>query len=332
MTAIPNPLAPRPAPSYQGPTYYDRSTVKPSPFNWMVAAYIFVGGVGGAAQIISTLADLCSHEEAKTVVRPGRLIALAANVIGPPLLIADLHTPSRWFNMLRIFRATSPMSIGSWILTAFGSFAGATAAADVADSVPALRARGMFRRVARMLQVPAALAGAGMTFYTGGLLAATSTPLWAAAPRLLASRFASASMAAAAAALSLIQWRRGYQKTARRLENLAALAAAAELGLGQASDRVYAETGVGSALYDPTYAPGYRAAELLGNVLPLALYGLDRLVFRRSGRLSRPASVALIAGSAALRQVIMYAGNESARRPRDYLAFTQSVPTDKAAS
>lgn len=319
-------LKPEPAPAYQGPTYYGRSTIRPSPFTWMVAAYIFVGGVGGAAQIISAVADLGGRGEAKTVVGPGRHLALAGTILGPPLLIADLHTPGRWFNMLRIFRATSPMSIGSWILSAFGGFAGATAAADLAERTGILGRPGLFRCLARALRVPAALAGAGMTFYTGGLLAATSTPLWAAAPRLIAARFASASMAAAAASLALIQRHRGYGSTARNLEKLAALAAAVELGLGLASDRVYRQSGVASSLHEPHFAPAYRAAELLGTVLPLAFYGLDRLLFRGSGRLSRPASVAVIAGSAALRQALMYAGNESARRPRDYLAFTQPAP------
>jgi formate-dependent nitrite reductase membrane component NrfD len=314
-------------PSYQGPTYYERSTVKPSPFNWTVAAYIFVGGVAGAAQIIAALADLRGRGEAKTVVSPGRYIALAGTIIGAPLLIADLHTPNRWFNMLRIFRATSPMSIGSWILSTFGTFAGATAAADMAEQRKMLGRPGLFRRLARVFQVPAALAGAGMTFYTGGLLTATSTPLWAAAPRLIASRFAGASMAAAAASLALIQRRRGYARSARDLEKLAALATAVELGLGQASDRVYQRSGVASVLDDARFAPAYRGAELLGTVLPLAFYGLDRLVFRGSGGLARPASLAVIAGSAVLRQALMYAGNESARRPRDYLAFTQAPPS-----
>ena len=320
----PGQAGPRPVPSYDGPTYCERSTVKPSPFNWMVAAYIFVGGVGGAAQIISAIADLGGRGEAKSVVSPGRYVALAGTILGPPLLIADLHTPSRWFNMLRIFRATSPMSIGSWILSAFGTFAGATAGADMAERAQV--APRLFRRLARVLQVPAALAGAGMTFYTGGLLTATSTPLWAAAPRLIASRFASAAMAAAAASLALIQRRRGYAYSARDLEDLAALAVAVELGLGQASDRAYQRNGVASALHDSRFAPAYRGAELLGTVLPLAFYGLDRLVFRGSGRLSRPASLAVIAGSAVLRQAILYAGNESARRPRDYLAFQAAPP------
>ena len=325
MTAMPRAPEPRPISSYQGPTYYDRSTVKSSPFNWIVAAYIFLGGIGGAAEIISTLADLGGSEQSKSMVAPGRTIALAGSLLGAPLLIADLHTPSRWYNMLRIFRATSPMSIGSWILTAFGIFAGATATADAAGRIGPRPSR-LFRRLARVLQVPAALAGAGMTFYTGTLLAATSTPLWAAAPRLLASRFASASMAAAAALLSLIERRGGRDGSAQRLEELAALAAAAEWALGSASDRVYAHTGVGSVLREAPYAPLYRGAAALGTILPLALYGADRVVFRGSGLLSRPASLALIAGSAVLRQALMYAGNESARRPRDYLAFTQGAP------
>jgi len=180
--------------------------------------------------------------------------------------------------------------------------------------------------------VPAALAGAGMTFYTGALLAATSTPLWAAAPRLLASRFAAASMAAAAAMLALIEGRGGRSLAARRLNDLAALATAAELAFARASDRAWRESGVDSALHEPPYALAYKgAAEFAGTVVPLALYGLDRMAFR-SGSASRAASLALIAGSVVLRQAILYAGNESARRPRDYLAFTQAEqPSPKPA-
>ncbi len=41
------------------PTYYDRPALKPSLYGWKVSGYIFVGGLGGSAQILATLANSC---------------------------------------------------------------------------------------------------------------------------------------------------------------------------------------------------------------------------------------------------------------------------------
>ena len=55
----------------------------------------------------------------------------AGSVVGAALLIIDLHTPTRFYNMLRIFRPTSPMSIGSYVLTSFGALSALLAAAQL---------------------------------------------------------------------------------------------------------------------------------------------------------------------------------------------------------
>ena len=102
------------------PTYYGRPALKPSLYGWLVALYIFIGGLAGAAQIIATIIDFLSVPDAAGVVLCGRVVALAGAVIGGFLLIADLHTKQRFFNMLRIFRPTSPMSIGTYVLMSFG--------------------------------------------------------------------------------------------------------------------------------------------------------------------------------------------------------------------
>src|SRR5690606_8373966 len=141
-----------------------------SHYKGLVALYTFLGGLAGAAQVIATLADRFRRRPRDPLVRNGRMIAAAGGgMAGPALLIADLYTPRRWFNMLRIWRSTSPMSIGSYILTAYGGSSFIVAAA-----------RGRFPRAARAVQLPAAVAGAGMTTYTAPLLSSTATPLWAA--------------------------------------------------------------------------------------------------------------------------------------------------------
>lgn len=35
-------------------------------------------------------------------------------------LVHDLGRPARFLNMLRVIKPTSPMSLGSWLLTAYG--------------------------------------------------------------------------------------------------------------------------------------------------------------------------------------------------------------------
>ena len=113
--------------NYRGETYYGRPVLKPSPYGQLIASYLFVGGIAGASQIIATVADWTGDRRNRFITRAGRYLSLAGILASPLFLIADLRTPERWYNMLRIFRRTSPMSIGSWTLTAFGGLSGITA-------------------------------------------------------------------------------------------------------------------------------------------------------------------------------------------------------------
>ncbi len=184
MVDAPLPISSRdvPIPS-RGPeqptTYYGRPALKPSLYGWTVALYIFIGGLAGTAQILATAADLVGMRDS-AVVPAGRIIALAGAVLGGILLIVDLHTMRRFYNMLRIFRLTSAMSIGTYVLMTFGFWSLVALCAQFAG----------LRWLAALGGVIASVAGWGMMTYTAALLSSTSTPLWAAAPRLLAVRFA----------------------------------------------------------------------------------------------------------------------------------------------
>jgi formate-dependent nitrite reductase membrane component NrfD len=307
-----------PAAPYRGETYYEMPSVKASPWHGLVSTYIFVAGLSGSAQVLATLADLFGRGEMESVVRRGRHIALLAPAIGGPLLIIDLHTPKRFYNMFRIFRSTSPMSIGTYILSAFSLFSGITVAAEL------LGGRG--RTVARIAQVPAALAGAGLSFYTAALLSATSTPLWAAAPRLLAARFAASSMATAAAALSLAEQVDGIDDgSIEKLEAVGAVAAVAEATVTVAAERRYREMGVADPLERGSWATLDKGGALaLGIGVPLALFGLNMVLRRRSRAASAVAGLAVLAGGMMMRHAILEAGNDSANLPRAYFSLTQS--------
>lgn len=315
------PMVPAPRPEYTGPAYYEQSPVKPSKYGALVWLYTYVAGIAGGAQIIATVADLLSRPRLKSVVRNGRYLAMAGPTIGSVLLIADLHTPNRWYNMLRIFRKTSPMSIGSYILISFGISSGVTASAQLFGDVRWLR---WLRPVAKVAQVPAALTGAGMGSYTGALLSATSTPLWAAAPRLLTARFACSAMATAAAALSLGEQFGGDRRNSAALDRLALAATLADTVLAFAADKKYAACGVADSLQGKNaVAFEHKLSKSLEHMLPLVCYGMNALLPKQSRAVSVAGALGVLAGGLLMRSTIFHAGNRSASRAQDYLGFTQ---------
>ena len=60
----------------------------------------------GAAILMRDVSPwLVPEGDDRTIVRGGRYISLAALLVSPPLLIADLHTPARFYNMKVAVRA-----------------------------------------------------------------------------------------------------------------------------------------------------------------------------------------------------------------------------------
>lgn len=306
-----------------GVTYYGRPVVKHSPWDWEVGAYIFVGGLSGASQIIATIARYRDGDRSGGMVRNARFLATAGSMVSAALLIKDLKTPHRWYNMLRIFRPTSPMSIGSYLLTTFAAASGVGALGE------ALGGRDGLGRAAQAAadaaQIPAALAGAGLSTYTAALLASTSTPLWAASSLPLAGHFGASAIAGGAAALSLGEQWGGRPETSARLDDLAVLASAADAAFTLAADRRVHARGVQGRIDSPEDRPFGTAGVLaLGFALPVACHLLNRAMGRRSRMLSVLASVGVLAGSYIAKSSVIRAGNQSADRPRDYFRFAQS--------
>jgi protein NrfD len=293
------------------PTYYDRPALKPSLYGWTVAIYVFIGGLAAGAQIIATVADLLGVPDAGGVVLGGRVIALAGAILGGLLLIIELHTRQRFFNMLRIFRPTSPMSIGTYVLMSFGFWSLAALVCEFFGP----------HWLTLTFGTLAGLAGWFMTTYTASLLAATSTPLWAVAPRCLAVRFAASAMASGAAALCIIALGLG-SPSAAALGVIAILALAIELVASIVSLRVYSAAGVISPLRKlPWGAVHLIGAQVFGVGVPIVLFILGVLAGPGAITLFLLASLCVLAGGLLMRGTIVLAGNESARRPVDYFRF-----------
>ena len=301
---------------YTGTSYYGRQVVKPSPFEWHIGAYLIVSSVAGATQIIAALAERFGARGMRSVARNGRYIAFAGSIAGPLLLIGDLKTPHRWYNMLRIFRRTSAMSIGTYVLTSFGAFSAITALAE------ALSGSRRHTTVARVVELPAAAAGAGMLTYTGALLSSTSTPLWAAESPLLSGRFAASGIAAGAAVLSIAEQVAARVLNARALDRLALTATGTYAALSLTSARQVQRAGVNAPLTSAPYGSMYRAGAVLSVAVPLVCHGLNILSGHRSRALSTLASLSTLAGAALTRYAILEAGKASAKSGADYLRYT----------
>jgi formate-dependent nitrite reductase membrane component NrfD len=337
-------------PPYQGQTYYGRPALKPSHYRWLITSYLFVGGLAGASQVIAAIADLFGRQGDRGVVRGGRYLAFAGALLSPVFLVLDLHTPKRFYNMLRIFRGTSPMSIGSWTLAAFGLFSGLAATGQLLEDTLTRRASTLAGRtpfsmavrlggrvqgslgwagwLARVAGLPAAAAGVVMSCYTGSLLSATSVPLWSAVWRLLPPLFGASAMSTGAAATSLAMQAAGASEGAHKsMERIALAASATELALTLACERQWKSARLDEPLKrDPKPAGAYRFGVLgLGVLVPLAVHALHVATGRRWSWLSHLADASALAGGFTQRAVLTMAGNRSAERPEDYFRITQAA-------
>ena len=94
-------------------SYYGHSVVKPVPWRHEISIYLFTGGVAGGSGLLAAGA----HAAGLPVLRRNaRMTAIVAAGVSGVALIADLGRPERFLNMLRVFKPTSPLSVGSFIL------------------------------------------------------------------------------------------------------------------------------------------------------------------------------------------------------------------------
>jgi hypothetical protein len=153
--------------------YYGIPMLKPPQWKWEVPLYFFVGGAAGASAVIAAMADWVGRDP--ELARHARLVAAGGAMLSSGLLIADLGRPSRFLNMLRVFKAQSPMSLGAWTLAAFGTTSGAAAFAQL------VRDRFDFAPVRLIGNIASGFSAAfGLPFsnYTGVLIGATAVPVW----------------------------------------------------------------------------------------------------------------------------------------------------------
>jgi formate-dependent nitrite reductase membrane component NrfD len=86
-------------------------------WNWKIAAYLFLAGVGAGSSFVGTVAHLFSPSLVQ-LVRVGLFVGIPLVVVGIMFLVWDLGKPTRFINALQS-PGTSWIARGSWIITSF---------------------------------------------------------------------------------------------------------------------------------------------------------------------------------------------------------------------
>ncbi len=285
-------------------SYYGRPVVKASPWEADIPAYLFLGGLAAGSSLLAAGAELTGRESLRRV---GRIGALAGIGVSFAALVHDLGRPSRFVNMLRVVKPTSPMSVGTWILTLYGPLAGLAGAGEMRNLLP--RKLSGVTRLLGVVDRPAgwgaALVAPAVASYTAVLLTDTATPSWHEARHELPFVFAG-SAAAASGGLGMLGASLADAGPARRL---AIGGAIVELA---AAHRMEASMGI-TAEPLHTGRPGLliRASKIL-----TAAGAVGAVFAGRSRVLAAMSGIALLAGSACTRFGVFEAGQESARDPK----------------
>ncbi|MEW6636375.1 MAG: NrfD/PsrC family molybdoenzyme membrane anchor subunit [Actinomycetota bacterium] len=318
---------PRTDPQRRDESYYGIPPVKEHTWTWEIPVYFWLGGIGSGAHVVSTIASLLGHRD-QAFYRASRYTTLVCMLLSPLLLISDLGRPERFYNMLRIFKWRSPMSVGTWGLTLFSALSGFVAASQAARDGLLLGRENLLARAAgalprRLLAVLALPFGFFVGAYTGVLIAMTSTPMWARNAILMGPTFLASALSTGLSAISFVlhlgDW--GERKTLaalRRAERGAmviegVLLAASLIKMGR----------WGRPLYSKRLAPLFFGGTVVGGILaPLALLAGDEEGRGERGR-GLLASALVLVGGYLLRYAMIEGGKLSARDPQATFTFAR---------
>jgi hypothetical protein len=275
-------------------SYYGHPVIKEPTWTWQIPCYFFTGGIAGASAVLSSAAKLFGNEK---LARTALYVGAAADAVSPVLLISDLGRPERFHHMMRVFKVTSPMNVGAWVLLVSGG---------ASNTAALLELLGILRPVKIAAEVVSTLFGPPLATYTGVLVADTAVPVWHEARHELPWIFG-ASACASAGATACIFLDAADAGPARRLAVGGVAAEGAlmqemELRLGEVGE-VYRRGAAG------TFS---RAAKTLA--------GAGAAILATRGRKSRRAAALggamVCAGELCLRWAVYKAGFQSARDPK----------------
>lgn len=284
------------------PTYYNKPAIKPPVWIWSIPAYFYAGGVAGAAMGLALAGQLFGGRKLREFEERCRWIGAIGGGVGTALLIHDLGRKQRFLFMLRVFRPTSPMSIGSWVLAAATPLSAGSALLTFSH-------RPLYSRLGRASGIGAGILGLPLATYTAVLISNTAVPIWQAGRRILPLLFGASSMAGLASLLDLMELRNHERRVSVYFGTVGRVA---ELAAGAVMEHEAARVPqVGKPLYEGIAGALWTAAKV-ATASSLVISLLPRQT--RGKRIA--AGVLGTIGAVCLRFAVFHAGRASALDPR----------------
>lgn len=292
---------PSDAPSRAKPSYYERPLLKEPTWIWTVPAYFFAGGAAGAAAALAAVAQVADRRGLAGLIRRCRWLAAIGGAAGTAFLVADLGRPERFLNMLRVFRPSSPMNMGSWVL--------ATTAPLAAGSALLSSPGGPLGAIGDAAGLGAGVLGLPLAGYTAVLLSNTAVPVWQQTRRSGPFVFVGSAMTGASSILQLFG--SGTDRERAVVRRYAIAGAATELAGELAIDReAKAVEHVAKPLHEGLSGSLLRVAKVLSAASLMLTFGS-----RRSRWLGRAAGALGLAAALASKFGLFEAGKSSAADP-----------------
>ena len=297
-------------------------------WGWQIVLYLFLGGLVAGIFILTAALELRSGERARSgAVRLMPFVALALLSFGMLFLWLDLaHRLWAW-RFYAVFRPTSPMSWGAWILVlvypagfllGLGSL-DASQRNQLRERTPGRLRASLSKLLAfgdrfrRPLLLTNVALGVALGLYTGLLLGTMPSRLaWNSA--VLGPLFLASGVSTGAASLLLLRLDAADRRTLVRWD---AIAIGAELVLivllllGWATSGEAGRFAARSFLGGPYTAVFWSLVVVMGLLVPLAMEFLES---RRHLPSVALVPVLILAGGLALRWILLVAGQESAFR------------------
>lgn len=278
-------------PDAEARTYYGLPSLRTPVWKGWIPTYFWAGGAAGAAATLGAATQIAAPRLRRLIART-RWIAALGTAASAGLLTVDLGRPARFIYMLRVLRVSSPMSVGSWVLTGAGLASGLAALGSERAGL-----------VAGALGLP-------LSGYTAVLLTNTAVPAWLHARGSMPWLFVASGVASACALLELLPQSPREERVVRTFAVLGKLGEL--LAMKRVEAALDARPSVGESLRKGRAGLFWRAARWLSAAGLVATF----LPSRRRDRRRLAAGLLSTAGAVALRLAIVEAGRQSALEPR----------------
>ena len=205
----------RPVPTTRG--YADREVTQPPNWHELVVWDLFLNAVTTGLFLVTAVCLLARPDAFAPVAAWAFPLALAVLLADLSCLVFDLGHPTRFHHMLRVFKPSSPMSLGTWFLTGYSlplTLLAGLSLFELLGWLPADSATLGWVRVALLVVgLPLAFGSGG---YKGVLFSTSAQPGWRDA-RWLGAYHLSSALALGAGVLLLLSHATGAAEAVRLL-------------------------------------------------------------------------------------------------------------------